>query len=99
MSADDGRPAARTPRGKDRIVENQTCYIPYFTRELGRYRETACQRWVMPSEHTNDPTCPGCREYVEQEARDDARTAEDVFGSDADVRHYGPAVRPIGGGR
>ncbi len=51
-----------------------THYIPYFTREYGRQRETVCGAHVLPSEHSTEPNCPACRAWLVQDAADEAET-------------------------
>jgi hypothetical protein len=60
----------------------KTCYIPAFTRRNGRKQETACRRWILPHEHSDNPTCPDCAAYVAAELADD-RTPDDAFGREA----------------
>lgn len=59
---------------------NQTHYIPAFTARNGHDQQAACGRWVRATEHTAEPSCPNCRAYLEQDAEDDTKTAEEMFG-------------------
>ncbi len=51
-------------------------YIPYFTRENGARRETVCYAWVLPGEHSNEPTCQVCRDWLQQDAIAEMEDAE-----------------------
>lgn len=52
-------------------------YIPAYTRINGRRQESACGRWIMPREHSNEPTCPFCVDYLHR----DAETADMISAS------------------
>lgn len=59
----------------------QTHYLPYFMVKQGDTVAYAiCGTVIDTREHTNEPTCPTCKAYVEAEAND-TRTVEDVFGT------------------
>jgi len=57
-------------------------YIPYFTVEHSaaynpnakpsRYLRAACGAVVAYAAHTNEPTCPACVAWLEQEPKDTA---------------------------
>ena len=56
------RPIVRRDRG-----ESHACAWD----AVGRYRVRAfCQAWMLRLDHTNDPTCPICREILAQRARE-----------------------------
>jgi hypothetical protein len=60
-------------------MTHESHYIPPFTRINGPKQETVCGTWIRPSEHSNEPTCPACLRWLEQDAAD-TRTAEELFG-------------------
>ncbi len=51
-----------------------THYIAAFTERNGHQQRAACGRWVQASEHSNEPDCAGCRDYLAQDAADEAET-------------------------
>lgn len=61
-----------------------------FLEKVGRDQFlTACGRTVRSTDIAiSGPTCPACLEWL-----NDDRTAEDVFGSEAEIRQYGPVVK------
>ena len=56
-------------------------YIPAFTEVNGHSQRAACGVWVRAEEHSTEPTCEGCKAYVESEAATANLTADDVFGT------------------
>lgn len=56
-------------------------YIPVFTRENGRKREAVCGEWILPSQHSNEPTHDVCARWLLQEA-DNTKTADESFGKE-----------------
>lgn len=59
-----------------------THWIPPFTRINGRKQEASCGAWVTARDHSNEPSCPACAAYLQQDASD-TRKAVDVFGEEA----------------
>lgn len=57
----------------------ETHYVPALAEHNGHQRLTACNIWIHKDAHTAEPTCPTCREYVEDGCRE--LSAEDVFGA------------------
>ena len=45
-----------------------SCYIPAYTRINGKHQESACGRWLLAKDHSNEPTCQHCQEYLAQDA-------------------------------
>lgn len=60
-----------------------THYLPAYVEHNGRQQKAACGRWLARptiADVSDEPTCPGCKAYVESEAATAHLTAEDVFG-------------------
>ena len=53
-----------------------THYLPAFVAVHGRFQQAACGAYIRESEHSNEPTCAGCRDYLAE----CARPVEDLFG-------------------
>ena len=81
--------AKRTILLRGEPIMNETHYIPAFTERNGRDEKTACGRWIRAMEHTNEPTCPACKAYVEDIGRD--VSAEEMFGTDK----TDPLMQPV----
>jgi hypothetical protein len=65
-----------------------THYIPYFALEARVFRgrtprrlQAVCGETIEATTSTNEPTCPGCRAYLDADPYKD-KTAADVFGTD-----------------
>lgn len=54
-----------------------THYLPAFVAANGRLQQAACGEWIRREEHTADPSCPGCRRFLDE----DVRTVEELFGT------------------
>lgn len=61
-----------------------THYILPFTVINGRVQRAACGRYVLPKEHSAEPTCATCKAYVEDDAKTQNETAEERFGAEFD---------------
>lgn len=48
-----------------------THYIPSAYRVQAQTQRTACCKYISPSQHSNNPTCPTCRRAMEEENRND----------------------------
>lgn len=67
----------------DRDVEpeiEKTHYIlpfaPVFRGRAPRRQMTACGIYIDASEHSTEPSCHACADYLQREADNDAETAE-----------------------
>jgi uncharacterized paraquat-inducible protein A len=43
-----------------------THYVPVFSGARGRDEQAICLRCIHPSNHSATPTCPRCRELLDQ---------------------------------
>jgi hypothetical protein len=60
-----------------------THYIPFFAVESSVFRgqpaktlQAVCGTYIAKTAHTNEPSCPVCQRWLEQDAADTAETAE-----------------------
>lgn len=57
-----------------------THYTAYFTQNLrgepSRSQRAVCGVYISPNEHTNEPSCPQCIAYLQQEAEDEPAIAD-----------------------
>ncbi len=62
-----------------------THYIPYFTMRQGaRSQYAVCGIYVEVKAHNNEPTCPECQAWLEQDAAERAvEEADDVLAEKA----------------
>lgn len=51
-------------------------FAPVFRGKAPRRQMTACGIYIEASEHSTEPTCDVCAEYLQREADNDAETAE-----------------------
>jgi hypothetical protein len=65
-------------------------YIPAFTIRSGRWQRAACGGAVTQDQHSAQPTCEACREYLATAEPD--LTVEEMFGT-ADPLEIDP-VKP-----
>lgn len=57
-----------------------THYIPPFTRDNGRKQQALCAAYILPREHSPEPTCASC---AEQLTSLDLRDADEAIGTEA----------------
>ena len=78
-----------------------THYIPSFTRRNGRQEQAACGAWCRPSDQSAEPSCVRCAAWLLEEAKDETKGVEDVFGApDPEAPGLTPlSNRDITGGR
>lgn len=60
------------------MIGEHSHYIVAMTVRNGRYQLSACNAWVLESEHSTTPSCPTCQAYLADDCRE--LSADDVFG-------------------
>ena len=57
-----------------------THYTAYFTQNLrgatSQSQKAVCGAYILPTEHTSEPTCPQCLAYLQAEAEDEQAIAD-----------------------